>query len=218
VENGFDEDSFAGLDAALGPLNPGRLTLLHSGMVYPSERDPTQLFAALAQVLQAGLAQRETVRLRFRAAVHEDLLNELATRYGVRDVIEVCPPLPYRAALHEMLRADGLLVMQAANCNAQIPAKLYEYLRAGRPVLGLTDLAGDTATTLRAAGIDALAELSSATAIAQLLPRFFAELASGIAPVPSAEVVAKASRRARSQQMAQLLDELVAVAKMRGYD
>jgi len=210
VENGFDEASFAGLDAAAGALNPGRLTLLHSGLVYPSERDPSQLFAALARVFQAGLLARDAVRLRFRAAQHEALLDHLATQHGVRDVIELCPPLPYRQALHEMLRADALLVMQAANCNAQIPAKLYEYLRAGRPILALTDPAGDTAATLRAAGIHALAALDNTADMARVLPQFFADLALGRAGLPDPLAVVAASRQSRAQQMALLLDEVLA--------
>ncbi len=48
IENGYDERSFARVDEnARSPLNEGAYTLLHSGIVYPSERDPTQLFAAL---------------------------------------------------------------------------------------------------------------------------------------------------------------------------
>jgi hypothetical protein len=59
----------------------------------------------------------------------------LATEFGIERFIELLPPIPYRAALEEMLRADALLVLQAANCNEQIPAKLYEYLRSGRPIV-----------------------------------------------------------------------------------
>ena len=43
----------------------------------------------------------------------------------------------------------GLLLLQASNCNDQVPAKAYEYLRCHRPVLALTDPAGDTAELLR---------------------------------------------------------------------
>ena len=58
LENGFDEDSFAAAEAALaaappeqrGPLVPGCLTLLHSGVVYPDERDPAALIEALARL------------------------------------------------------------------------------------------------------------------------------------------------------------------------
>ena len=49
-------------------------------------------------------------------------------------------PLP-GGARRDGRRADALLVLQASNCNEQIPAKLYEYLRTGRPIL-CTDRSG----------------------------------------------------------------------------
>ena len=64
----------------------------------------------------------------------------------------LAPPIGYGEALAEMISSDALLILQASNCNDQIPAKLYECLRARRPILGLTDPAGDTAAALRAAG------------------------------------------------------------------
>jgi len=207
IENGFDEESFAGLSPQ-GALSPGKLTLLHSGIVYPSERDPTQLFQALAQVLASASFARSELCVRFRAPVHTDVLTALAVQYGLQDVIELCPPLAYREALAEMVWADALLVMQASNCNAQIPAKLYEYLRAGRPLLGLTDPVGDTAGALRAAGVEAIAPLDSVEAIAALLTRFLNSLAQGCAPLPRPQAVQQASRWARSQGLAKLLDEL----------
>lgn len=36
----------------------------------------------------------------------------------------------------QTMSADALLVLQASNCNAQIPAKAYEYTRTGRLILG----------------------------------------------------------------------------------
>ena len=42
-----------------------------------------------------------------------------------------------------------LLVMQGKNFNAQIPGKVYDYLRARRPILGLVDKGGATADLLR---------------------------------------------------------------------
>ena len=209
VENGYDEESFAGLErppaATKRMLNPGKWTLLHSGLVYPSERDPTQFFAALALVVQRGDVNRDSLRVRFRAPVHADLLKDLAQRYGITDMVEICPPVSYRDALSEMVQADGLLVMQASNCNAQIPAKLYEYLRSGTPVMGLTDLAGDTAQALRSAGITALAPLDSTPRIADALVSFLSDLRQGTSVLPHPAAVASASRRARAQQLAALL-------------
>lgn len=203
VENGYDEEAFA--DARdTGSLNPGRLTVLHSGIVYPSERDPTQLFAALAQLKAEDPAAYGRLVVRFRAPVHDDLLRRLAAAFAVEEAVEVLPAVGYRRALDEMMAADGLLVLQAANCNAQIPAKLYEYLRARRPVLALTDPSGDTARVIAGAGIDAIAPLDDAEAIARLLQRFVQAPTRGT--VASDATITGASRRERTRQLATLLE------------
>lgn len=212
LENGYDESSFASADsvaaAASGPLNPGAVTLLHSGIVYPSERDPTQLMEALRQLHDAGAIQAGKLKIRFRAPVSDGFLHDRAAACGVSDYIEVCPPMGYRDALTEMLRADALLLMQASNCNAQIPAKLYEYLRAGRPVLCLADPAGDTARTVLAAGIDTVVPLDAAAAIADLIGGFLTR-PTAYNSKPRPEAVTAANRNARSAQLAALLTSIV---------
>ena len=214
LENGFDEESFSGLSpqAVPEPLTPGAVTLLHSGIVYPSERDPTQFFLAIAQMADAGDVRPGELVIRFRAAGHDDLLRALAQQYGIEPFIEIVSPIPYRAALQEMLRADGLLVLQAANCNEQIPAKVYEYLRAGRPIVALTDPAGDTAGVVRAAGLDAIARLDDVADIVALLRRFLASVRAGKAALPSPAYVTASSRRGRTRELAALLDAAAAAS------
>jgi glycosyltransferase involved in cell wall biosynthesis len=204
LENGYDEESFATADLSETgrPLIPGAVTLLHSGIVYPSERDPTQLMAALQRLHAAGAITPERLRIRFRAPVAEDLVRRLAAEHGVTAYVELLPPVPYKAALAEMLRADGLLIMQASNCNAQIPAKLYEYMRAGRPLVCLCDPAGDTAQVLRAAGVDAIARLDDANDICDLLTRFLGASDSP-STLPQAAFVRQASRLGRTETLAE---------------
>ncbi len=208
IENGYDEGSFqacAALSNPNEPLTPGVVTLLHSGIVYPSERDPTALFVALGRLARAGVLVSQQLRLRFRAPVHEALLRALAQKHGVAGLVEILPPLPYREALQEMVRADGLLVMQASNCNAQIPAKIYEYLRARRPIVCLADPAGDTELVLRAAGVRDCARLDSADEITALLPAWLGRVRAGVVTLPRADAVAAASREGRARQLATLL-------------
>lgn len=216
LENGYDEESF--ISAAPEPtsshcgVNPPAtgarpLLMLHSGIVYPLERDPTQLFRALGRLTEAGTLGPADLRIRFRAAVHEDLLRDLARAHGAQDFVELGSSIPYRDALAEMLAVDVLLVMQASNCNAQIPAKIYEYLRAGKPILGLTDPDGDTAGVLRRAGLNDVARLDSADEIAQVLPALVRAWREGKAVLPQTPAVQQASRRGRSQALAALLEQ-----------
>lgn len=211
LENGYDEHSFAGIESGAKPrppLNPGAITLLHSGIVYPEERDPTQLMQALRKMHDTGFLAPGTFKIRFRAAVQEDLLHQLASRHGVQDYVQVVPPIDYKAALREMLDADGLLVMQAANCNAQIPAKVYEYLRSRRPVLCLSDPDGDTIAVLKAAGLRNFARLDSVDEICKALGEFLDQLRQHTAVLPSPDYITKASRAGRTEQLAQWLNAL----------
>ena len=212
VENGFDEESFSDADRAVGSVGqrkPGPLVLLHSGIVYPSERDPKHLFAALRQLREDGRLSPLDLRVRFRAAVHDDLLRALAADHDVEDFIELCPTVPYREALAEMQSVDGLLILQASNCNEQIPAKIYEYLRAGRPILGLTDPSGDTAGVLRGTGLKSIARLDSSAEIQAVLMAFIAAIRTCSADLPDPQAVRLASRRGRTEQLAKLIDSVI---------
>ncbi|MEO8118439.1 MAG: glycosyltransferase [Rhodoferax sp.] len=223
LENGYDEESFASValqpgllphDARASAADKRPLLMLHSGIVYPSERDPTQLFVAIGRLHKMGMLAPADLRIRFRASVHDDLLQAIARTHGVQDFIELCPAIPYREALAEMMAVDALLVMQASNCNAQIPAKIYEYLRAGKPILGLTDPEGDTANVLRGAGLNDIARLDSAEEIALLLPALVRDWRRGKATLPQTLVVQQASRRGRSRSLVALLEQATAVSAM----
>lgn len=211
IENGYDETSFITAEIAAPRPRPqdGQFRLLHSGVIYPSERDPGQLFCALACLLAEGAITPSNFRLILRATGHDNYLQGLMRRHtGIEQIIELAPPLPYRDALAEMVGADGLLLLQASNCNGQIPAKLYEYLRARRPVIALTDPAGDTAGALRRAGIDTIGRLDSASDIAATLMRFLHLCREHKAPLARPSVIAHHSRAARTRELAALLDRI----------
>ncbi|HEV2038410.1 MAG TPA: glycosyltransferase [Candidatus Eremiobacteraceae bacterium] len=210
VPNGYDERSFGAAEASAQrePLNPGSVTIVHSGVVYPAHRDPEQLFAALRAAFDAETLPERRVRLWFRAPVYERFVRELAIRYRLDGIVAILPAITYQDALQEMLRADGLLILQAADCNDQIPAKLYEYMRARRPVMGLTDDAGDTASALRAAGFHHLAPLDSPSRIRAVLASFVADIESGTAPLPSDASIESSSRRGSARLLSEIFDQV----------
>lgn len=215
IENGYDEETFRSAERAradagtVGGRPEGRpVRLLHSGIVYRSERDPSQLFAAVAELKRSGRLGRDDLRIVFRACGDEPGYRRDLEALGIEDIVQLEPPLGYREALEEMLTADGLLILQASNCNAQVPAKLYEYLRAGRPILALTDPRGDTAAALHRAQAGTVVPLDSKAAIVEALPSFVAELRAGHGRTAPREVVQRYSRESQAREFARLLDEV----------
>lgn len=217
LENGYDEENFrnAGALAQGRERAPGQpFTLIHSGIIYPSERDPVPLVRALAELKAEGAIDASQLHIVLRATAHDDYVGGLLAEYGIADLVSLAPHIAYQDALAEMLTADGLLLLQATNCNHQIPAKLYEYLRAGRPILALTDSAGDTAAALRMAGVDTIAALDDSTDIKRGLLHFLQLARAGRAPLPAPSVVAAASRQARTVQLANILDAVAVAAPL----
>lgn len=206
VPNGYDPQAFDGIRAA--PPADGRRTLLHSGILYPSERDPSAFFAALAMLAREQPALLDRFRFVFRGSAHDHLYRDRVAQLGLNELVRFEPSLPYREALAEMLGADALLVFQASNCNDQVPAKIYEYLYARRPILAFTDPAGDTAQVLTGAGVARLAPLNDAPAIAAVLRDALPRLADGALAAPSTADLTSLSREARVAEVAVLLDEL----------
>ncbi len=140
ILNGYDEADFADPDV-LARARPEQLLIVHAGTINPEFRDPRPLFRALRLAANQGAIPLDQVRLRFigsgpfgespemRAAVAEN---------GLVQQVEFVGRVPYEQALRELGCADLLLLLQASeDTTGLVPAKLYEYLRAQKPVLAL---------------------------------------------------------------------------------
>lgn len=207
IQNGYDEADFAGL-----PVPPssrdGPLTLLHSGLLYPDGRDPSAFFAALARLKRTGNAEPGRFRVVLRASGCEARYQQQIDRLGIADVVNLAPPIGNREALLEQASADGLLLFQGSRFDRQIPAKVYEYLRVGKPIFALIGEHGDTAALLRETGGAELVPLDDEAKIEHGLMRFLESVAEG----PDLQVrrpgVEKWSRGQRAAELACLLDDV----------
>ncbi|MEL6216644.1 MAG: glycosyltransferase, partial [Pseudomonadota bacterium] len=168
--------------------------------------DTRPFFAALSELKQEGFFLRHPVRIILRATGHDELYSESLTDLGISDFVTLEPGVPYRDALQEMLKADGLLIFQSSGCNHQIPAKAYEYLRAGRPILSLTDSAGDTAQLLLRNGQSAIADLLDKDDIKSAIRTFVPGIAASEGG-PDIDVL-RYTRRGQTAHLAALFDEL----------
>ena len=211
ISNGYDEEKFVQAEQGISAPSAGHSPsiLVHSGLLYPSERDPRAFFGAIGALRREGKITPATLQVVLRASGFDEEYRPMLREQGIEDVVRFEPAVGYREALAEMLTADGLLLFQASNCNHQIPAKIYEYLRARRPIFAMTDPVGDTAHVLAAAGIDTVVPLDSQPRIAEGLLRFLQAIRQGDAPLPGREEILRHSRRARAGELAALLDAVV---------
>ncbi len=215
VPNGFDEESFRHLKVQ----EPGarqtphrKLRFLHSGLLYPKERNPSDFFAALAELQAEGVLNPEDVEFAFRGSGNEDAYNRDIERLRLGDLVRLLPSIPYSQALTEMNDADACMLLQASNCNQQIPAKVYEYLYCRKPIFALTDPVGDTGRLLADLGITPVTPLDDKEQIKIALPRFIERLRNASTFTPELSAVLRYSRRNLTAALARVLERTVAAA------
>jgi glycosyltransferase involved in cell wall biosynthesis len=219
IPNGFDEQAFAHLpDPSTTQERPPnrRLQFVHSGLLYPKERNPTAFFAAVAELRDEGTLDADAVEFVFRGSGHESQYQSQLQQLRLQGLVELRPAIPYAEALREMAGADACMLFQASNCNQQIPAKLYEYLYCRKPVFALTDPAGDTGQLLAELRISPITPLDDKQQIKRALPQYIQSLQQRQVAVPRVDEVMRYSRRTLTKELASLLDHFAPGAAAAG--
>ena len=211
IPNGYDEEDFQALAAPSSEVSiqPRPVRLLHLGLIYPWERDPRPFFRALAKLKNTQQIRTGGLRIELRASGQEDYYQRILHELGIEDVVSLLSALPYAEGLEEAAASDGLLLFQAANCDHQIPAKAYEYLRIGKPILALTSHTGDTAALLNETGGATIVDIADEQAILEAIPKFLDAVGRGVHPAPNPTAVQRYARKNQAGFLAHSLSAAV---------
>lgn len=152
------------------PAPSGRLRLLYAGSIY-FNRNPFPLLEALEWLLERPEVDRSKVS--FLLVGHcqswrERDIPDWIRRHGMDDCIQVRPPVP-QAQVRQLMREANVLVNFAQGQPQQIPAKLFEYLEAGREMLLIAEEHSDSATLVRDSGSGRICDPSRPEALREAL-------------------------------------------------
>ncbi len=206
IPNGFDRDVLTPEQALDGKSDVasifGGYELCHFGSVY-GKRTPRVLLQAVWEMFRDGCLKPEAIRLRFVGGW--DTTDQECERYAVdleqHGFLRREPPISHSLCLGEMKRSSVLLVLQP-DSPLQVPAKIYEYVATGRPLL----LIGGEGATANLVNRHALG-VSSPNQIASIKV-LLSELATGEQklPPPDATRVNRFEYRSLTGELAAVLD------------
>lgn len=216
IYNGFDEADFpaaAGSDDRTRPASGGKFRLVYAGTLW-NLTSVAPLAAAISQLRDIApdlLKRLELVFVGRKLPAQRELLREIASAGCAVIDEEYCE----HHRIPELLRsADGLclLLSEAPGAERVVPAKLFEYLAAGKPILGICP-AGETADLLNQSQPGAHFVPADVSGIARWLGDSARSTSDGGVPHSQrgrSASVEHFSRRAQAGQLAELLNQLVA--------
>jgi len=193
VPNGHDLD---------GPVRqrPERATLTHVGTYYPGKQSFRALWGALQELARSGEA--ELPRVRFVGELPEEIRQEVGAA-GLATVVEATGFIPHADAMRSTASSTVLFASGFAGSDplslGVIPAKLFEYLATGLPILYLGNPEDDAAKLLREQPGCFVLEPDDVAGVV-------AALRVALAAGEYERDVASLSRRARTASLAKVLD------------
>ncbi len=130
-----------------------RITLRHLGDFYDN-RTPEPLLKILSAFANKYADALRNVTVEFIGSTPAAVLRKCPSLSDLpQGLIRFRSTVSYREAMDLMIRADGLLVVDAPFQKSPfLPSKLIDYIGVDRPILGLTPLAGASSRVIQSVG------------------------------------------------------------------
>ena len=203
ITNGFDEEDFTGP----APEGDGHFSITHTGL-FAADGNPLTLWKVLGQMAAEDAAFRDALRLRLVGKVDREVLDAIAAE-GLADNIVAVGPRNHAEAVREQRSATILLLPLRNDPEYRpiLPGKLFEYLAARRPVLGIGQPDGAMARVLTATQAGITADWADAAAMKEFIGTAWAQFREGGVPATAGDI-GPYTRRNLTKALAQLLEKV----------
>ena len=188
ITNGYDAEDFAQTVQSDGFFN-----LVHTGL-FPVDGNPHALWKVLADKCAADPAFAARLRIRLAGKTDQNIYASLHAA-GLDTKVVDCGYLNHRATVREQLGASVLLLPLRNDPDYALilPGKLFEYLAAGHPVLGIGAPDGAMARVLADTGAGSCCAFDDEAGIRSFLDAAWNRFAAGAANAAGAAHAANAA-------------------------
>jgi len=175
ITNGFDEEDFA----CPAPVPDGYFNITHTGL-FASDGNPLELWKVLGSMASSDASFKAALRLRLVGKVDQEVLDAISAA-GLADNIVTLGYCDHATAIREQ-RAATVLILPLRNdpeYRPILPGKLFEYLAAARPVLGIGQTDGAMAMVLTSTGAGTTAAWEDSAAMKAFMEHAWQQFRSG---------------------------------------
>lgn len=203
ITNGYDAADFTGP----APEPDGHFNITHTGL-FAADGNPLAFWRALGKLAAADPAFKAALRIRLAGKVDREVLEAISAEGLAENVVQLgyCD---HAAAVREQRQATLLLLPLRNDPEYRpiLPGKLFEYLAARRPVLGIGQPDGAMARVLAATGAGVTLDWEQEKLFHETVEQYWNMFQGGGVPAPDGEI-APYSRTATAHALAELLDRI----------
>ena len=204
ITNGYDREDFSGPE----PVPDGFFNIVHTGL-FASDGNPLVFWKVLGSMVSDDPEFADRLRLRLVGKVDREVFDAIAAA-GLREHVVSLGYLDHAGAVREQ-RGATLLILPLRNdpeYRPILPGKLFEYLAARRPILGIGQEDGAMARVLSETGAGITADWQNESAIRATLESAWNAFRQPTGLPPVTGDISRFERRALTASLARLLNSL----------
>ena len=176
IPNGYDEDDFAGLNEE----KTGYFTIGYLG-TFNRINDPTPFLQALSELSQEIIEFKNQVKFVQMGMFLDFNLPELVKKFGLENMVDLKGYLTHKESLKQLSSASALLLITTDSPGAEVltTGKIFEYFRAGKPILGVLPPSGAAASLIKETKAGVIVSPKNISGIKQILKDYFRKWDNG---------------------------------------
>lgn len=202
IRNGFDHADFVDQPSELDE----KFTICHIGSMN-KDRNPASLWHVLESLVSnESFASKLSIKLIGQV---DHSIFENIEKHGLLPYLNHIPFLSHKDALVELQKSQLLLlpINDTPNSLGVVPGKIYEYLGARRPIIGVGPTNGDSATILKDSGAGNMFPCTDQEGIKRQIEKYFKLYSENNLKVSDGEIM-QYSRQAMAKSYADLLENI----------
>lgn len=205
VDQGYDQEDFEGMAPASGS---GTFTIGYLGTFSP-DCDPEPVLAALRELTDQKLVPIEKIKLLHVGLSLRMNLERLIQKYHLQEVFEGKGYLPHRQALIQ-IRSCSVFVLVTSDDPRVFPAKVYEYLPFGKPILSVAPKESEVGRMMSGMGLGPVISPKDLSGIKDALLFYYKKYLEGnLQANVDKEQVGRFRRRVQTERLASIFTEIV---------
>ncbi len=203
ITNGYDENDFKAV-----PKPDGHFNITHTGL-FASDGNPDMLWEALAEKCSEDADFAQTMRIRLAGKTDKEITDAIQKAGLGKNLVDLGYQ-SHNAAVTEQKSASLLILplRKEPEYKATLPGKLFEYLAAERPVMGIGQTDGAMARIISQTKAGFVFEWDDKASIRKYIDICWEQFRKGELKAETKDI-GQYSRRALTRRMAQLMDSLI---------
>ena len=206
ILNSYDQNDFVrGIEKRKGR---DRIIIRYVGELYETIRTPDAFLRASAELLREEPMLKEKLSIAFigeRRYFQLPVFQNLLAALELQAIVQTEGYVPHRAAIIAMQESDALLLLQPhESTRYQVPAKLYEYIAAGNPILAIAPTGSATYNIVKRYGLGTVNDPNDMAGIKQSIR----DAIAGNVPMPPRAVVEEFSAARMTKKLVDIMESL----------